>query len=108
MDWNGMSDVAIIAEIGTRIKDNRLRKNLTQKELASRAGVNALTIAKIEQGKPMSFVSLIAIMRALRLINNLELLVPEAQISPIEMLKLKGETRKRASKPKNNGYNSQG
>lgn len=100
MDWNGMSDVAIIAEIGKRIKGNRLRKNLTQTDLATRAGVNALTIAKVEQGRPMSFLSLIAIMRALRLLGNLELLVPEAQISPIEMLKLKGETRKRASKPK--------
>lgn len=100
MDWNSISDVAIIAEIGKRIKGNRLRKNLTQTDLATRAGVNALTIAKVEQGKPMSFLSLIAIMRALRLLGNLELLIPEVQISPIEMLKLKGETRKRASKPK--------
>ena len=100
MDWNSMSGVAIIAEIGKRIKDNRLRKNLTQTDLATRAGVNALTIAKVEQGKPLSLVTLIAILRALRLLDNIESLVPEAQISPIEMLKFKGETRKRASKPK--------
>lgn len=100
MDWNSISDVSVIAEIGKRIKDNRLRKNMTQLDLATRAGINVLTIAKTEQGKPVSLVTLIAILRALRLLDNLESLVPQVPISPIEMLKLKGEIRKRASKPK--------
>ena len=100
MDWNSMSDRTIISEIGKRLKENRLRKNLTQADLATKAGLNSLTIAKIEQGKPVSLLTLIAALRGLRLLDNLNLLAPEVQISPIEMLKLKGETRKRASKPK--------
>ena len=34
MDWYGMSDSAIIAELGNRLKSYRLRKNYTQEELA--------------------------------------------------------------------------
>lgn len=99
-DWNSMTDTAIMTEIGKRVKEHRLRKNLTQAKLAQRAGVSILPIAKIEQGKSVSLNIFIDVFRALRLLDNLELFIPEMAISPIEMLKLKGQTRQRASKVK--------
>lgn len=39
----------------TRLKDVRQRKALTQQQLAERAGVNRVTIARIEGGKDDPF-----------------------------------------------------
>lgn len=100
MDWNSMSNSAILAESGKRIKDQRLRKELTQQDLADRAGVSVFTVGQIEKGKPVSTGTLVAILRVLRLLNNLEMLLPELTISPVEMLKLKGEAPKRIYRPR--------
>ncbi|MEA4841147.1 MAG: helix-turn-helix transcriptional regulator [Bacteroidales bacterium] len=100
MDWYGMSDAALIAELGKRIKSYRLRKKFTQQEIADRAGVSVFTVAQVEKGSAVSFATIIAILRVLRLIENLEMLLPEIKISPIEMLKLKGKTPKRSYKPR--------
>jgi transcriptional regulator with XRE-family HTH domain len=39
----------------TRLRDVRQRKALTQQQLAERAGVNRVTIARIEGGKDVPF-----------------------------------------------------
>jgi len=97
MDWNRMSDTAVIAEFGERIKKYRLRKNLTQYELSELAGISIFSVAQVERGKPVSFALIISILRALILLDNLEMVIPEMKISPVELLKMKGETRKRGS-----------
>jgi transcriptional regulator with XRE-family HTH domain len=103
MDWNSMSNTAIIEEIGRRIKEYRLKKRYSQRELAEHAGVSVFTIAKIETGQPVSISMLIPVLRVLRLLDNLGMLLPEIGISPIELMKLKGKTPKRikALKTKN-------
>lgn len=103
MDWNSMSNAAIIEEIGRRIKGYRLKKRYTQQDLAEHAGVSIFTIAKIEKGQPVSIAMIISVLRVLRLIDNLGMLFPEIGISPVEMIKLKGKTPKRikTSKTKN-------
>lgn len=95
MDWNSLSDTEIILEMGSRLKDFRLRKKLTQQQLAERAGVSLFTVAQIERGKPVSVSMLIAVMRVLRLLDNLELLLPRQEVSPIELLKLQGKKPQR-------------
>jgi len=98
MDWYGMSDPAIIAELGNRLKSYRLRKNYTQEELAQKSGISLGSVHKIESGKAVSFAILVSAMRTLRLLDHFETFIPEPSVSPIEMLKWKGKTRKRASK----------
>ncbi len=98
MDWYSMSNPAILAEVGKRLKEYRLRKNYTQEELALKSGVSLGSVHKIESGKAVSFAILVSAMRTLRLLDNLETLVTEPPISPVELLKLKGKTRQRASK----------
>ncbi len=95
MDWNSLSNTSIVQETGKRLKDFRLAKKLTQQQLAERAGVSLFTVAQIEKGKPVSVSMLIAVMRVLRLLDNLELLLPEQEISPVELLKLKGKQPQR-------------
>ena len=74
MKWNSLSNVAIIQEIGKRVKEIRLDKNPTQQELAKMSGISLFTVAQIERGKPVSLAMLVPVMRELRLIDNLELL----------------------------------
>ncbi len=95
-----MSDPAIIAEIGSRLKEYRLRKNLTQEEIAEHAGVGLSSVIKLESGKSISFKILVSILRALRLLEQFDAFVPEPPISPIALLKLKGKKKERASKKK--------
>jgi len=95
MDWNSLSNTAIVSEIGKRLKEYRLKKKLSQQDLAERAGISLFTIAQIEKGKPVSIGMLLPVMRVLRLLDNLELLLPEIGPSPIEMMKLKGRMPQR-------------
>jgi transcriptional regulator with XRE-family HTH domain len=101
MDWNSLSNSEIIIELGRRLKNYRLKKRFTQHDLADRAGLSLFTIAQVEKGNPVSFSTLVAVFRVLRLLENFELLVPGIEISPIEMMKLQGKMPKRIRSKKN-------
>jgi transcriptional regulator with XRE-family HTH domain len=100
MDWNSLSNTAIIAEIGKRVRDYRIKKRLTQQQLAEQSGISNFTMAKIEKGAPVSIGMLIPVLRELRLLNNLEMLLPEIGISPVEILKRNSKTPKRIRQAK--------
>jgi putative transcriptional regulator len=102
MDWYSMTNNRIELEIGLKIKHNRLKRNLTQLELANKTGMSRVSISKIERGKGVTLTSLIEILRMLHLLQNLEFLFPEDEISPIELIKLKKGKRLRASSNKKN------
>lgn len=94
-----MSDRAVLKELGSRIARYRLNKNLTQAILAVQAGVSTPTIQRIEQGNSTQASNLIRILRTLNLLDNLEVLIPEPAISPIQQVKMRGKLRQRASSP---------
>ena len=70
--------------LGRRLARHRLNRNLTQAALAAEAGVSKLTVHRIEQGHSLQAVNLIRILRALGLLDNLDAVVPEPAISPIQ------------------------
>jgi len=78
-----------------RVKAYRLKKRFSQQELAERAGISVFTVAQIEHGKPVSIAMIIPVLRVLRLLDNLETLLPEIGISPVEILKFKGKQPQR-------------
>ncbi|WP_195647289.1 helix-turn-helix transcriptional regulator [Bacteroides ovatus] len=93
--WTEMSDPAILIKLGARIKDTRIRKGITQVELAIAAGVSPLTVANIEKGKSVTTVLFLGVLRVLGLLENLENLIPEAKISPLHLKKIQGKKRYR-------------
>jgi transcriptional regulator with XRE-family HTH domain len=92
-----LADEAILAEIGQRISRRRLDLQFTQADLAEQAGVSKRTVERIEGGASAQMSSLIRIFRVLDLVSNLELMLPESQPRPMDLLKHKGKQRQRAS-----------
>jgi len=95
MDWYGMTDAAIVSELGKRIKATRLKKKLSQMEVARRTGISAFTVSQMENGKNTSLSSLVAVMRVLKLLENFDNLIPQPVISPVELLALNNKKRKK-------------
>ena len=88
--WKELSDPAILQRMGRRMRDYRIRMELTQGELAEKSGVSMGTIVRVEQGNPISTLLFISILRTMGLLENLEVLLPELNISPIQMRKMHG------------------
>lgn len=93
-----MTDPAVLAEIGQRLAQHRLERNLTQAELAKEAGVSNRTLIRLEGGESTQLTNLIRILRALDLLANLDVFIPPTVPSPIEQLRSEGKRRKRASR----------
>jgi transcriptional regulator with XRE-family HTH domain len=89
--WTELSDPAILQKMGRRMRDYRIRMEMTQGELAEKSGVSMGTIVRVEQGNPVSILLFVSILRTMGLLENLEVLLPELSISPIQMRKLQGK-----------------
>ena len=98
MDFYSMSDTGILKELGGRIRDKRLNSNISQKELAVKAGVSYKVVQNIEYGKTATITGFLRVMRALRALGQLELFLPKVRFDPLEIMKLEGKRRKRASR----------
>jgi len=105
MDLYNLSDLDILAEFTQRIRKKRLNLNITQEELSKKAGVHIQTIKNFESGKTTTLLTFIQILRAFDALDAIDLFLPDPGISPIELLKLKGKERQRASKSNNNESN---
>lgn len=92
-----LTNEAILAELGERIVRRRLDLQWTQAQVAEQAGVAKRTVERIEAGASAQMASLIRIFRVLELLPGLEQLVPEAGPRPMDLLKLKGKVRQRAT-----------
>ncbi len=95
-----LADAAVVEELGRRLRQLRLDQNLTQQGLADEAGVSVATVRNLESGKRTQLITLIRVLRTLGLLADLDRLVPEQRPSPIELLKLRGRERQRASAPR--------
>ena len=95
-----MSDSAILKELGQRLRRERLNRNLTQADLAEKSGIGRRTLIKAEAGEVTTLATLVAILRGLELIGQLDQLVPEPSLSPVQLAQLQGRARQRASKPR--------
>lgn len=94
------SDNALLKELGQRLHRYRLNGNMSQAALAKEAGVSERTINRVEHGHSTTVSNFIRILRSLDLLENMDALVPEPAISPIQQMKLLGKTRQRASSAK--------
>lgn len=102
MKYLSMTDDAICNMIADRLRQYRLNRNVSQAELADAIGVSRMTISRFEAGSAgaLKLSALIAILREMDLLDHVDLLVPEVEVSPVQMMKLKGQQRQKAGSPR--------
>jgi transcriptional regulator with XRE-family HTH domain len=96
MDFYALSDKTIEQELGNRLKTLRLQKNITQQELAEATTLSLNTIKSLESGRG-KLSTLIAVLRELGALEQLDNFIPEISISPMQLAKTRGKVRQRAS-----------
>ena len=96
MNFEAMSDKAVLAELGRRVQIQRLNLNLAQTELADKAGISRRALQNLESGRVCTLALLIRVLRALGRWDTLDGFLPEPGPSPLQLARLKGRERKRA------------
>lgn len=91
------SNDEILKILGGRVKDYRVNAGITQERLAEDTGLSLRTIVNIETGKDVKLGSIIYVLRALRLLANLDILVPEQYVRPSDIVRI-GKKRQRVKK----------
>lgn len=101
MDLFSMTDKAICAEIGAQIKSLRLRRNLTQLQVADSAVLSLNSIKSLEAGKG-KISTLIAVLRELEALDHFDRFLSTPEVSPVQLAKQHGKKRQRASRIRGN------
>lgn len=97
LDYYAMSDAAIAAEIGRRMEEARLAANIPQQDIIAELGIAPGTYRSAIRGK-MRLELLIGVLRILAKLENLDGILPKQPYSPMQLLKLEGKKRRRASR----------
>ena len=95
LNFNTLSNTAIAAELGNRLEHLRLQHNLTQQALAAEIGITPKSYRQLVAGGG-KLENMIAALRALNALEQLDNFLPEPSPSPLEQLKLQGKQRQRA------------
>jgi transcriptional regulator with XRE-family HTH domain len=95
MNYQMMTNIAIAEELGSRLERLRLEQNMTQQALADEIGITAKSYRQLVAGGG-KLENMIAALRALNALQQLDNFLPAAPPSPLEQLKLRGKQRQRA------------
>jgi putative transcriptional regulator len=93
-----LGDEQIQRELGARLHQARLTRNISQTALAQGAGLARRTLIAAETGQGTTLGSLIALLRELQMLDLLEPLITPAPMSPTQVLQKSGKLRQRASR----------
>ncbi len=101
-----LSDAEITKRISEKLKELRLKQNISRQDVSVSSGVSMSSIVRMEDGEIKSFESFLRILRTLGKIDVLLPLLKEEEISPNEYYKLvhsaKTKKRMRASRSNTN------
>jgi transcriptional regulator with XRE-family HTH domain len=103
-EFDILTNTQIEAELGSRLKRRRVELGLNQTEAAERAGLARRTVSSVERGQGASLATLVAMLRALDAINELQRLLPDPGPSPIALT----EGRSSRVKERKNPYKPRG
>jgi transcriptional regulator with XRE-family HTH domain len=89
----------LVALLGERVRELRLREDLAQTVLAARSGISLKAVKNLENGTGATVTSLLRVLRTLGQTEWIEALGPKVAISPMQMLTRK-KKRVRATRKK--------
>ena len=82
-----------LKNLGLNIKSERLRKNLSQEELAERAGISRYALSRLENGAGgIRLESFLAVLRSLNILNRMSVVLPKPTLTPIQLAALEKES----------------
>ena len=84
-----MSPEELQIELGRRMRQLRLYRNIDQRAAAQKAGVTRSALQNLEAGRGSSVKTLLRILKALNYLDGIETLAPEPTINPLALLKTK-------------------
>ena len=76
----------ILKELGERIKNARIKQNMTQNQLAKNSGIGKSTIERAENGESIQFLNIIKILKVLHCIHLLDMILPSTEPTPMQYL----------------------
>src|ERR1700720_3529527 len=80
-------------ELGRRIQQLRLSRNIDQRAAAEKAGVTRAALQNLEAGRGSSVQTLLRTLKALNYLEGIEALAPEPTVNPLALLKTKKAPR---------------
>lgn len=86
----------IMRDLGIRLAQVRLSRNLTQARLAQEAGTSLPSIKRLEAGRNSSLDTLLRVLRALNLGDPILDILPNPNVRPVERVLHQGQERRRA------------
>ena len=87
MDQTAQTPAELQRDLGERLRRLRIGRDLSQEQLAGKAGVSLKTLRNLEHGAGSSVETLLRTLKALGVANLLEALVPAPMVSPLALLK---------------------
>ena len=93
-----MSDIAVLKEIGAQIRQMRLNQNITQAKVGEMAGLSRKAVSDIERSGKGTMMSIVQMLRALKRMELLNLFSTEVLVSPLQVAKMYGKQRIKASR----------
>jgi transcriptional regulator with XRE-family HTH domain len=103
MTFYAATDQAVLEELGRRLRQRRLDSNLSQAEVAERAGLDRTTIGQLERDGRASLLTMVQVLRALGALDEIDAFLPPLGPSPLELARRQGRVRQRASRPRQAG-----
>lgn len=73
--------------LGAGIRSKRIARELTQLDLASKAGISKQAVAKLERAEGSTVQTLVRVLHALKATQVIENLAARPQVSPLALLR---------------------
>jgi putative transcriptional regulator len=97
MRFRVQTDQVLALTVGERLKTLRLKRNISLETVAENAAISRQTLhLLLNQGKG-TLINLIAVLRAIGELERLSSLMEEVRPSPLQIIKMEGKKRRRAS-----------
>lgn len=97
MNYYPLTDQAIASLLGERLRSLRLRQNISQQSLARLTLLSTNTVKAAEAGK-VKLTTFIALLRELNALDQLDHLLPEVTMSPLQIVERQGRQRQKAGR----------
>jgi transcriptional regulator with XRE-family HTH domain len=101
-------DRAVLQDLGRRVAQHRINRDLTQEALAYQAGVGRATVQRLESGRSVQLTVLVRVLRVLGLLDAFDRLLPDTGPSPMALLRERRRRRRRASRRPDAGSGGDG